>query len=111
WRLAFALQEDGWVLRSDVIWSKPSVMPESVTDRPTKSHEYIFLFAKSSDPTFWTHRDHVGCRSLPEPDYRWIDRLSGEEQDTEPADWKTVKLPNSKPRWSRINLWTAHDYW
>ncbi|MDD4986679.1 MAG: site-specific DNA-methyltransferase, partial [Dehalococcoidales bacterium] len=47
WRCAFALQSDGWYLRSDVIWSKPNPMPESVTDRPTKSHEYLFLMAKS----------------------------------------------------------------
>lgn len=47
WRVAFALQADGWYLRSDIIWSKPNPMPESVTDRPTKAHEYIFLIAKS----------------------------------------------------------------
>lgn len=47
WRVAFALQADGWYLRSDVIWSKPNPMPESVTDRPTKAHEYVFLFSKS----------------------------------------------------------------
>ena len=46
WRLAFALQADGWYLRSDIIWAKPNPMPESVTDRPTKSHEYIFLLTK-----------------------------------------------------------------
>jgi site-specific DNA-methyltransferase (cytosine-N4-specific) len=45
-RLAMALQADGWYLRSDIIWHKPNPMPESVTDRPTKSHEYIFLLAK-----------------------------------------------------------------
>lgn len=48
WRVAFALQADGWTLRSDIIWAKPNPMPESVTDRPTKSHEYLFLLAKSS---------------------------------------------------------------
>ena len=48
WRVAFALQADGWYLRSDIIWVKPNPMPESVTDRPTKSHEYIFLLAKSA---------------------------------------------------------------
>jgi DNA modification methylase len=48
WRLAFALQADGWYLRSDIIWSKPNPMPESVTDRPTKSHEYVFLLTKSA---------------------------------------------------------------
>ena len=47
WRVAFALQADGWYLRSDIIWHKPNPMPESVTDRPTKSHEYLFLMAKS----------------------------------------------------------------
>lgn len=47
WRVAFALQEDGWYLRSDIIWNKPNAMPESVTDRPTKAHEYIFLLSKS----------------------------------------------------------------
>jgi len=48
WMVAFALRADGWYLRSDIIWSKPNPMPESVTDRPTKSHEYIFLLAKSA---------------------------------------------------------------
>jgi len=48
WRVAFALQADGWYLRQDIIWSKPNPMPESVTDRCTKSHEYIFLLAKSA---------------------------------------------------------------
>jgi len=47
WRVALALQSDGWYLRSDIIWNKPNPMPESVTDRPTKSHEYIFLLTKS----------------------------------------------------------------
>ena len=46
WRVAFALQADGWYLRQDIIWNKPNAMPESVTDRPTKSHEYIFLLSK-----------------------------------------------------------------
>lgn len=48
WRVAFALQADGWYLRSDIIWHKPNPMPESVTDRPTKAHEYIFLLTKSA---------------------------------------------------------------
>jgi DNA modification methylase len=47
WRVAFALQADGWWLRSDIIWAKPNPMPESVTDRPTKAHEYLFLLTKS----------------------------------------------------------------
>lgn len=48
WMVAFALRADGWYLRSDIIWHKPNPMPESVTDRPTKAHEYIFLLSKSS---------------------------------------------------------------
>ena len=48
WRVAFALQSDGWYLLSDIIWSKPNPMPESVTDRPTKAHEYVFLLSKSA---------------------------------------------------------------
>jgi DNA modification methylase len=47
WRVAFALQADGWWLRSDIIWHKPNPMPESVTDRPTKAHEYLFLLTKA----------------------------------------------------------------
>lgn len=47
WRLAFALQEDGWYFRTDIIWNKPNCQPESVKDRPTRSHEYVFLFSKS----------------------------------------------------------------
>jgi DNA modification methylase len=46
WRVAFALQADGWYLRQDIIWHKPNPMPESVTDRCTKAHEYIFMFSK-----------------------------------------------------------------
>lgn len=48
WRVAFALQADGWWLRSDIIWAKPNPMPESVTDRPTRAHEYLFLLTKSA---------------------------------------------------------------
>ena len=52
WRVAFALQEDGWYLRQDIIWNKPNPMPESVKDRCTKSHEYIFLLSKSKNYYF-----------------------------------------------------------
>jgi len=49
WRFALAMQEAGWWLRSDIIWYKPNCQPESVRDRPTRSHEHIFLFTKSQD--------------------------------------------------------------
>lgn len=57
WRVAFALQEDGWFLRSDIVWSKPNPMPESVADRPTKSHEYLFLLSKA--PRYFYNGDAV----------------------------------------------------
>jgi len=49
WRVAFALREDGWYLRRDIIWAKPNPMPESIKDRPTTAHEYVFLFSKAKD--------------------------------------------------------------
>ncbi len=57
WRVAFALQADGWILRSDIIWAKKNPMPESVRDRPTKSHEHLFLLAKS--PRYYWDQDAV----------------------------------------------------
>ena len=60
WRVALALQQDGWYLRSDIIWHKPNTMPESVMDRPTKSHEHIFLFSKSQ-------RYYYNCDAIKEP--------------------------------------------
>jgi DNA modification methylase len=57
WMVAFALRADGWYLRSDIIWSKPNPMPESVTDRPTKSHEYLFLLSKG--PRYFYDADAV----------------------------------------------------
>jgi len=58
WRLALALSADGWYLRQDIIWAKPNVMPESVRDRCTKSHEYVFLLTKS--PRYYY--DHVAIK-------------------------------------------------
>jgi site-specific DNA-methyltransferase (adenine-specific) len=49
WRVAFALKDDGWILRSDIIWHKPNAMPASIKNRPTTDHEYIFLFVKSAE--------------------------------------------------------------
>ena len=85
WRVAFALQDDGWILRSAPVWHKPNPMPESATDRPTSSYEMVFLLAKSGSPTFWTHQDGYGSRTKPAPDYRMV---------------------NGK----QMNMWRAHDY-
>lgn len=57
WRVAFALQADGWYLRQDIIWHKPNPMPESVTDRCTKAHEYVFLMSKS--PRYYYDQDAI----------------------------------------------------
>ena len=57
WRLAFALQDDGWCLRQDIIWHKPNPMPESVKDRCTKAHEYVFLLSKS--PRYYFDADAI----------------------------------------------------
>ena len=67
WRVAFALQADGWYLRSDIIWSKPNPMPESVTDRPTKAHEYIFLLTKS--PRYYYDGDAIREQSTERPSF------------------------------------------
>lgn len=75
WRLAFALQADGWYLRSDIIWSKPNPMPESVTDRPTKAHEYVFLLSKSA-------RYFYDADAIREPAEwaRWGDQTNGKHE-------------------------------
>jgi DNA modification methylase len=83
WRVAFALQDDGWWLRSDVIWAKPNPMPESVTDRPTKAHEYVFLFAKNE-------RYYFGQDDLREPAAweRWGDQTTPKYNGTDTgAGW------------------------
>lgn len=71
WMLAFALRADGWFLRSDIIWHKPNPMPESVVDRPTKSHEYIFLLTKSK--TYYYDLEAIKTIAInPEDDRRRI---------------------------------------
>ena len=73
WSVAFALRADGWYLRQDIIWSKPNPMPESVTDRCTKSHEYVFLLTKSEKYYFDNEaiREPVLDISLKRSEYGW----------------------------------------
>ncbi len=68
WLVAFALRADGWVLRSEIIWGKPNPMPESVRDRPTKSHEQIFLFSKAK----WAGSDRGRFAHISDDDARWL---------------------------------------
>lgn len=79
WRLAFALQTDGWILRQDIIWHKPNPMPESVRDRCTKSHEYIFLLSKSEKYFFDSDAIKEPCTSK-NPTIPWRERTYGTGQ-------------------------------
>jgi len=71
WMVAFALRSDGWYLRQDIIWNKPNPMPESVTDRCTKAHEYIFLLSKSA-------RYYYDAEAILEPYTEPLDRWAGQ---------------------------------
>jgi len=73
WMVAFALRDDGWYLRSDIIWAKGNCMPESVTDRPTKSHEYVFLLTKSQDYFY----DQDAVREPASVNKPWADSTNG----------------------------------
>ena len=74
WRLAFALQDNGWFLGSDIVWHKPNAMPESVKDRPTRSHEYLFMFTKNEQYQY----DHEAVKERAE-DGSKRNRLDGLE--------------------------------
>tara|TARA_B100001094_G_scaffold324304_1_gene376690 strand:- start:50 stop:979 length:930 start_codon:yes stop_codon:yes gene_type:complete len=73
WMLAFALRADGWYLRQDIIWHKPNPMPESVKDRCTKAHEYIFLLSKSK----YYHYDNEAIKEPVKQDWGTRDRTNG----------------------------------
>jgi DNA modification methylase len=90
WRLAFALQADGWYLRSDIIWSKPNPMPESVTDRPTKAHEYVFLLTKSA-------RYFYDAEAVREPAIN-AGRVVSYDGTQKNTDHENPRYPGAKPR-------------
>jgi DNA modification methylase len=83
WRVAFALQADGWYLRSDIIWNKNNPMPESVTDRPTKSHEYLFLLSKS--PRYYYDADAVREGVFDLPDVAPVDGVPSSVEPSRPV--------------------------
>lgn len=104
WQVAFALQADGWYLRQDIIWSKPNPMPESVTDRCTKAHEYLFLLSKSAH----YHYDH---EAIKEPAQNWGTRDRSEMRDgtTDPLlkhhglqgkEWEENPMRNKRSVWT-----------
>lgn len=110
WRVAFALQADGWYLRSDIIWSKPNCMPESVKDRPTKSHEYVFLLTTADryfydldsivEPakmTSWSTKTRLdGCREQQGP--KDSDEYMGNSR-ARVKQWSDPKTRNSRSVW------------
>jgi DNA modification methylase len=107
WMLAFALRADGWYLRQDIIWHKPNPMPESVQDRCTKAHEYIFLLSKSQK----YHYDHESIKDPVKQDWWTRDRTDGKyhnegsglqphsglEKSYEMANKRSVWTVNTKP--------------
>jgi DNA modification methylase len=107
WMLAFALRADGWYLRQDIVWHKPNPMPESVQDRCTKAHEYIFLFSKSHK----YHFDHAAIKEPVKEDWGTRDRSNGKyhnegtglqphgglEKSYEMANKRSVWTVNTKP--------------
>jgi len=97
WRVAFALQADGWYLRQDIIWHKPNPMPESVTDRCTKSHEYLFLLAKSQ-------KYHCDMAAIKEP-AAYAGQMRGGstkryEQNAAGMDCKVYDTRNRRDVWT-----------
>lgn len=107
WMLAFALRADGWYLRQDIIWYKPNPMPESVQDRCTKAHEYIFLLSKSQKYYY----DHEAIKDPVKQDWGTRDRTEGKyhnegsglqphsglEKSYEMANKRSVWTVNTKP--------------
>lgn len=111
-RLALALQEDGWWVRSKIIWYKRNPMPESCTDRPTSSYEEIFELTKSGKSTYWVNVYRgKGTRRQPKPDYLYFDLKNNITYEDEPKGFDTeAEDKNGKPIWKRENQWKGHDY-
>lgn len=93
WRIAFALQVDGWWLRRDIVWSKPNPMPESIEDRPTTSHEYVFLMTRNGARKLW-----------------WRARDTGEWSQT-PNLKQTIESEDEDGTPIRIPRWKGFDYY
>ncbi len=117
WRVAFALQQDGWYLRQDIIWHKPNPMPESVTDRCTKAHEYIFLMTKnpryyydsdaikeeSVDPESHKGRRFRGPKAIVEAGARPFHNPNTLDKGNE-ADGKTYPKRNKRSVWTIVTM-------
>ena len=102
WMLAFALRADGWYLRQDIIWNKPNPMPESVRDRCTKSHEYIFLLSKSK-------KYYYDNEAIKEPAKDWgtRDRTNGKYHNTGTGLQPHSGLTKSYPTKNKRSVWSV----
>ena len=105
WRVAFALQVDGWYLRSDIIWSKPNPMPESCRDRPTKAHEYVFLLTKC--PRYYYDAEAIKVKMLQSS----VDRIRQETFNSQKGGPKDPRNggEGSRNRSARQGLENIHD--
>jgi DNA modification methylase len=103
WRVAFALQSYGWYLRQDIIWHKPNPMPESVTDRCTKAHEYIFLMTKS--PKYYY--DHESIKDPVKQDWGTRDRTNGKYHNEGTGLQPHSGLEKSYETANKRSVWTV----
>ena len=114
WMLAFALRSQGWYLRQDIIWHKPNPMPESVTDRCTKSHEYIFLLSKSQKYYFDYESIMEPCADQERNNFQSGSRANGINKDRNDNDlgersktWKPKTIDNQKVR-NKRDVWEVN---
>jgi len=108
WRVAFALQADGWYLRQDIIWHKPNPMPESVRDRCTKSHEYIFLLSKS--PRYYFDADAIAeplaASSIARLSQANLDNQQGSDRVPGKTNGTMKAVSNGETR-NKRSVWTV----
>jgi len=103
WMFAFAMRADGWYLRQDIIWHKPNPMPESVKDRCTKAHEYIFLFSKSK----YYHYDNEAIKE-PAKDWGTRDRTNGKYHNPGTGLQPHSGLTKSYEKKNKRSVWTVN---
>jgi DNA modification methylase len=115
WMLAFALREAGWYLRQDIIWHKPNPMPESVTDRCTKSHEYIFLLSKS--PQYYFDNEAIKEPSVNPESYKGRRKRSSMTEQSEiimdkfgatRSGFKNIEEGKTYPTRNKRDVWTVN---
>ena len=104
WMLAFALRADGWYLRQDIIWHKPNPMPESVKDRCTKSHEYIFLLSKSK----YYHYDNEAIKEPVKQDWGTRNRTNGKYHNPGTGLQPHTGLTKSYTKRNKRSVWSVN---